>query len=109
MGLPGDAGEAAAESLAGATVVADQLPAQTGAALLEAPRVAFTSGFNAAGGVSAGLAVFLAVLSASLLRRVRPMGAEPASSGSAPPHIDQEAAGPTGRPSPGFPAGRPNH
>ena len=50
VGLPGDAGEAAAESLAGATVVADQLPAQTGAALLEAARVAFTSGFNAAGG-----------------------------------------------------------
>lgn len=38
VGLPGDAGAAAAESLAGATVVAEQLPEPAGAALLEAAR-----------------------------------------------------------------------
>ncbi|WP_018810462.1 hypothetical protein [Salinispora pacifica] len=109
VGLPGDAGEAAAESLAGATVVAEQLPEPAGAALLEAARVAFTGGFNTAGGVSAGLAVLLAVLSASLLRRVRPTAERPASAGSPPPHIEREPVSPTGRPSPGSPRGRPNH
>lgn len=109
VGLPGGAGEAAAESLASATVVAEQLPEPAGAALLEAARAAFTSGFNTAGGVSAGLAVLLAVLSASLLRRVRPTAERPASAGSSPPDIGREAVGPTGRPSPGSPRGRPNH
>lgn len=109
VGLQGDAGEAAAESLAGAIVVAEQLPEPAGAALLEAARAAFTSGFNTAGGVSAGLAVLLAVLSASLLRRVRPTPERPASSSSAPPRIDQDKAVPTGRPSSGSPPGRPHH
>lgn len=109
VGLPGEAGEVAAESLAGAIVVAEQLPEPAGAALLEAARAAFTSGFNTAGGVSAGLAALLAVLSASLLRRVRPTPERSASSSSALPHIDQESAVPTGRPSSGSPPGRPNH
>ncbi|QGN50814.1 MFS transporter [Micromonospora sp. WMMC415] len=97
-GLPGEVSEAAEESLAGASAVVGQLPEQTGAALLEAAREAFTSGFNAAGVVSAGLAVLLAVLSALLLRRVRPTAEQPsadAAQGSGEP-----AAGTGGSPEP---------
>lgn len=86
---------------------AGQLPEPAGLALLEAARAVFTSGFNTAGGVSAGPAL-LTVLSASLLRRVRPTAERSASSGSAPPHLDQEAAVPTGRPSSESPPGPPS-
>ncbi|MGK5522077.1 MFS transporter [Micromonospora sp. URMC 107] len=82
--LPAQVREAAGESLAGASAVTAQLPAQTGDALLEAARAAFTSGFNVAGTVSAVLAVILAVLSALLLRRVRPAD-EPAGAAPAAP------------------------
>ncbi|MBQ1075044.1 MFS transporter [Micromonospora sp. C31] len=83
--LPAQVREAAGDSLAGASAMTGQLSEQTGGALLEAARAAFTSGFNVAGVVSAVIAVILAVLSALLLRRVRPAAEEPVVDASAVP------------------------
>jgi MFS transporter, DHA2 family, multidrug resistance protein len=77
-GVPAEAVEAARETLAGAAAAAGALPAELGVALLDAAREAFTSGMHVVAAVSAVLLVGVAVLVATLLRHVRPIGeAEP--------------------------------
>ncbi|MFC0110168.1 MFS transporter [Kibdelosporangium aridum] len=66
----------AAESLTGAVALAQTLPPDQATALLEPAREAFTNGLNTAGLVGAVLLVALAFVSVSLLRHLRPTGAE---------------------------------
>jgi DHA2 family multidrug resistance protein-like MFS transporter len=72
IGTPPGAAEAARDTLGGAVAAAADLPAQVGAALLDAARQSFTQGLRATAAVSAALAVAVAVLTAALLRGVRP-------------------------------------
>jgi MFS transporter, DHA2 family, multidrug resistance protein len=73
-GVPAEAAEGARETLAGAAAAAGALPAELGVALLDAAREAFTSGMHVVAAVSAVLLVGVAVLVATLLRHVRPIG-----------------------------------
>ena len=54
-GIPGEAAEVARDTLGGALTVAEQLPAELGAALLETARAAFTSGLQLAFATAAAL------------------------------------------------------
>jgi MFS transporter, DHA2 family, multidrug resistance protein len=92
---PPGAAEAARDTLGGAVAAAGDLPAQVGAALLDAARQAFTQGLRATAAVSAALAVAVALLAPALLRGVRPP-AEPTAAGAAgagAPATRGEAAG----------------
>jgi MFS transporter, DHA2 family, multidrug resistance protein len=71
---PAEAAEATRETLAGAAAAAGALPAELGVALLDAAREAFTSGMHVVAAVSAVLLAGVAVLVATLLRHVRPIG-----------------------------------
>ncbi len=73
--------EAARESLSGAVDVAGKLAGQTGADLLTAAREAFVLGLQVTAVVSAGVAVLLAVLAATLLRGIKPGAAGHAEAG----------------------------
>jgi DHA2 family multidrug resistance protein-like MFS transporter len=75
--LPAEAADAAQSTMPGALAVAQQLPAEFGATLADAARVAFTSGMNSAAGVVIGLGGVLVVLALALLRNAR-LGGEPA-------------------------------
>jgi DHA2 family multidrug resistance protein-like MFS transporter len=78
-GVPAEAAAAARDTLGGAAAVARQLPADAGAALLAASREAFTTGLQVTAGISAVVAVGIAVLATVMLREVPPTaGAEPA-------------------------------
>jgi MFS transporter, DHA2 family, multidrug resistance protein len=78
-GVPAQAAAAARDTLGGAAAVARQLPADAGAALLAASREAFTTGLQVTAGISAVVAVGIAVLATVMLREVPPTaGAEPA-------------------------------
>src|SRR5262249_53074726 len=66
--IPSHAAAAAQDTLGGAVGAAHQLPAEVGAALLAAARQAFTSGLHATAGISAAVAVGIAVLATVLLR-----------------------------------------
>jgi DHA2 family multidrug resistance protein-like MFS transporter len=68
--VPAAAADVARETLGGAVVMAPDLPGQTGGALLEAARAAFTEGVFFTAAVSAALAVVGAIVTATLLRRV---------------------------------------
>jgi MFS transporter, DHA2 family, multidrug resistance protein len=68
-GIPGEAAEVARDTLGGALTVAEQLPAELGAALLETARAAFTGGMRLAFAAAAVLTVGIAVLVAKVLRR----------------------------------------
>jgi MFS transporter, DHA2 family, multidrug resistance protein len=68
-GIPGEAADIAHDTLGGALTVAEQLPAQLGAALLETARAAFTGGLQLAFATAAALTVGIAVLVATVLRR----------------------------------------
>ncbi|ALG09326.1 MFS transporter [Kibdelosporangium phytohabitans] len=81
-GLPQEAAAAGQESLNGAVAAAKDLPPDQAAALLEPAREAFTSGLNIAGLVGAVLLVALAVVSATLLRHLPPVGTESESAES---------------------------
>jgi DHA2 family multidrug resistance protein-like MFS transporter len=70
-GLPPEAAEAARTTLGAAVAVAQRLPSDVGAELLEVVRAAFTRAFEATAAINAALAVATAILSAVLLRRVR--------------------------------------
>jgi len=69
-GLPQDAADAAHNTLGGAAAVAAHLPGQTGAALLESARVAFSHGFNLVAAIGAGT-MALAAVAALRLRQVK--------------------------------------
>jgi MFS transporter, DHA2 family, multidrug resistance protein len=78
-GMPSQATMAARDTLGGAVVVAQQLPAEVGAALLAAAHEAFTTGLQVTAGISAVVAVGIAVVAAVTLRDVPPTAqAEPA-------------------------------
>src|SRR6266536_1744810 len=68
---PHDA-DTARSTLAGATQLAERLPHQLDAPLLNGARDAFTQGLHVAAIVSAALAVALAVIAATVLRRAQP-------------------------------------
>jgi len=68
---PHDA-DTARSTLAGATQLAARLPNQLDAPLLNGARDAFTQGLHVAAIVSAALAVALAVIAATVLRRAQP-------------------------------------
>ena len=75
-GIPGEAADIARDTLGGALTVAEHLPAQLGAALLETARAAFTGGLQLAFATAAALTVGIAVLVATVLRRAS-AGGEP--------------------------------
>jgi DHA2 family multidrug resistance protein-like MFS transporter len=76
--LPASAA-AARDTLGGALAVAGQLPGQSGQALVQAARQAFTSGLHAAFAVSAAALLGAAVLAAIQLRHLRPASEPDAS------------------------------
>jgi DHA2 family multidrug resistance protein-like MFS transporter len=69
-GIPAEAAKAALDTLAGAVVVAGQLPESTGLELLEAARAAFVQGMQLAAGLSAVLAIGAAIMAMTFLRNV---------------------------------------
>jgi DHA2 family multidrug resistance protein-like MFS transporter len=77
-GVPPEQAEIARDTLGGAAQVAEQLPEQAGAALLDTAREAFIQGLQVTAVTGAVVLAGLAVLTAVLLRRVRP-GSEPAA------------------------------
>ncbi len=81
-GIPNEAAEAARATLGGAAAVAENLPEPLGTALLDAARAAFAQSFELVSGLSAVIAVGIAILAVTLLRRVR---AGPAPDGVAGP------------------------
>jgi DHA2 family multidrug resistance protein-like MFS transporter len=77
-GIPSQAAMAARDTLGGAVSVAQQLPADVGAAVLAAAREAFTLGLQLTTAISAVVAIGIAVLATVLLRGVHaPSEAEP--------------------------------
>ena len=70
-GVPAEGATIARDTLGGAVAVAGQLPGQVGAALLEVARDAFVGGMQLAAGISAVVAVGVAILAVVLLRNVR--------------------------------------
>ena len=89
-GVPGQAAAIARDTLGGAVSIAAQLPEEVGAALLGAARSAFTQGLQFTAGLSAMIAVIIAVLSTVLLRAV-PSSSE-AESAEAPAAAEPEPA-----------------
>lgn len=72
--LPPEAASAAGDSIDGAILAAQGLSGQTGEAVLDAAREAFSSGLNTAAAISAGIAALAAVIAAVRLRHVAPTG-----------------------------------
>jgi MFS transporter, DHA2 family, multidrug resistance protein len=87
-GVPAQAAAAARDTLGGAVAVAARLPAGAGAALLAASREAFTTGLQVTAGISAVVAVGIAVLATVMLRDV------PRTSAAAPAEPSAPAAEP---------------
>jgi DHA2 family multidrug resistance protein-like MFS transporter len=67
-GLPGDIADAARETLAGAYIAAEKLPAQVGTAVWDAAATAFGSGVMLTSLIGAGLVVLAGVIAAVTLR-----------------------------------------
>jgi DHA2 family multidrug resistance protein-like MFS transporter len=79
-GVPADAAAAARDSMAGAAAAAANLPERVGSALLTPARAAFANGLNTVSVIGAVLLAGVAVLIATRLRHVPPLGqAEPAA------------------------------
>jgi MFS transporter, DHA2 family, multidrug resistance protein len=76
-GVPAEAATIARDTLGGAVGVAEQLPGQLGTAVLEVAREAFVQGMQVAAGISAVMAMAVAVLAIVVLRNMT-SGAEPA-------------------------------
>ncbi len=81
-GVPADAATIARDTLGGAVGVAGQLPGQLGATVLEVAREAFVQGMQVAAGISAVMAIAVAVLAVVVLRNMTP-GTEPGESDQA--------------------------
>jgi DHA2 family multidrug resistance protein-like MFS transporter len=96
-GVPSQASAAARDTLGGAVGVAHQLPADLGAALLAASREAFTTGLQVTAGISAVVAVGIAVVATVMLRGV-PTTAEAAEAAPAEPAAVQVEARRVGQP-----------
>jgi DHA2 family multidrug resistance protein-like MFS transporter len=78
-GLPRAAADTAHSTLGGAAAVAAHLPGTTGAALLDAARVAFSHGFAVVSGIGAAAMLAAALVAALLLRRATPAPVAPAA------------------------------
>jgi MFS transporter, DHA2 family, multidrug resistance protein len=101
-GVPSQASAAARDTLGGAVGVAEQLPPGVGAALLAAAREAFTTGLQVTAGISAAVAVGIAVLATVMLRGV-PTTAEAAETAAAMPpaaEVEPRRAGQPEEPEP---------
>ena len=102
-GVPSQASAAARDTLGGAVGVAQQLPARAGAALLAAARESFTTGLQVTAGISAVVAVGIAVVATVMLRGV-PTTAEAAEAGAGGPagtsaaEVEPRRAGPPEEP-----------
>jgi MFS transporter, DHA2 family, multidrug resistance protein len=70
-GIPAAASKAARQTLAGAVTSAGQLPGQLRVAVLDAARQAFTGGLHAIAGISAAIAVAVAIMDVVLLSRAQ--------------------------------------
>ena len=77
-GVPGAAADAARDTLGGALGVAEQLPADLGAALADTARLAFTDGLHLTATIGALIAVGMAFLVVTMLKDAR-TGGEPAA------------------------------
>jgi DHA2 family multidrug resistance protein-like MFS transporter len=75
-GVPAEAATIARDTLGGAVGVAGQLPGQLGTAVLEVAREAFVQGMQVAAGISAVMAIAVAVVAILVLRDMT-TGAEP--------------------------------
>jgi MFS transporter, DHA2 family, multidrug resistance protein len=73
-GVPADSLEAARGTLGGAVALAEQLPAQASAPLLEAARLAFLQGMHIGAAISTAGALALALFAAITLRHARTSG-----------------------------------
>jgi DHA2 family multidrug resistance protein-like MFS transporter len=71
-GVPAEAATIVRDTLGGAVGVAGQLPGQLGTAVLEVAREAFVQGMQVAAGISAVMAIAVAVLALVVLRNMRP-------------------------------------
>ena len=92
-GLPADAAAVAQDTLGGATVVAGQLPAALGRALIDAANGAFVQGLHLAAGISAVVAIALAILAATMLRH---LGAAEGAHGAEGAHATATPESPSG-------------
>jgi DHA2 family multidrug resistance protein-like MFS transporter len=70
-GVPLEAAEAARATIGGAVALAEQLPDQLGAALVDAARAAFLQGLQLTAAISAAGAIGLAIFVAVVLRHVQ--------------------------------------
>ena len=75
-GVPAEAATVARDTLGGAVGVAGQLPGQLGTAVLEVARDAFVQGMQVAAGISAVMAITVAIVAIVVLRDMT-SGAEP--------------------------------
>jgi len=80
-GVPHQAADAARDTLGGAWAAAQQLPGETGAALLDTARAAFAQAFEITTIICAAVALAAAMLAAILLRRVGNGAEHPRQSG----------------------------
>jgi DHA2 family multidrug resistance protein-like MFS transporter len=92
--VPAEAATIARDTLGGAVGVAQQLPAQLGTTVLDVARDAFVQGMQAAAGISAALAIVVAVVAVTLLRNVRPSSHDEGDAGA----VDDRADALQGRP-----------
>ncbi|MDQ3981087.1 MAG: MFS transporter, partial [Actinomycetota bacterium] len=90
--VPVAAADAARDTLGGALAVAGELPGETGGALLEAARAAFTQGLHLVSLTGAVVAIGIAILVATLLRDVERGSASEGSQDAEPGGSAAEAA-----------------
>ena len=90
-GVPAEAAAIARDTLGGAAVVAQQLPGELGAAVLELARQAFFQGMQVAAAISVVIAIGVAILTVITLRNVG-VGAGPGSGQETPVAIATEPA-----------------
>jgi DHA2 family multidrug resistance protein-like MFS transporter len=74
-GVPADVAGTARENITGAAAAAARLPAEVGADLLGNAQSAFTTALHTVASVSAGIAVLLAIVAVTVLRKAPPTGA----------------------------------
>ena len=91
-GVPAEAASVARDTLGGAVGVAQQLPGQLGTAVLDVARDAFVQGMQVAAGLSAVLAVIVAIVAVVMLRNVRPHAGDDSSDGATNEPLDADAA-----------------
>jgi DHA2 family multidrug resistance protein-like MFS transporter len=70
-GAMADAAPAARDTLGGAVALAAELPAEVGAALLDAARAAYVHAFELSAAISAVLSLGVALVAIALLRRLQ--------------------------------------